>query len=79
MVLTVSRGNMSNVVFGAVCGHHISKLAGKISGSMPLEQVVQQDGVVCSVCVRHKTKLSDTLQVHSPGPGMSSSSSLLLL
>ena len=57
MVLTVSRGNMSNVVFRTVCGHHIFKLAGKISGSMTLEQVVQQDGIVCSVCVRQKRTL----------------------
>ena len=67
MVLTFSRGNMNNFVFATLSGHHIFELAGKISGGMPLEKVIQQDGVVCSVGVRHKPKLSDALQVYSPG------------
>ena len=60
IVLTISCSNMSDVVFGTVPGHHVFELAGQISGGMPLEQVIQQDGVVCSVCVRHKTKLPDS-------------------
>ena len=53
---------MSNVVLGTFSSHFVSEVLGKISGAMPLEQIVEQDGIVCSVCVRHKTKLSDTTQ-----------------
>ena len=66
MVLTSSRGNMSNVVLGTFSSHFVFEVLGKISGAMPLEQIVEQDGIVCSVCVRHKTKLSDTTQEYSP-------------
>ena len=65
-VLTSSRGNMSNVVLGTFSGHFVFEVLGKIPGAMPLEQVVEQVGIVCSVCVRHKTKLSDTSQKYSP-------------
>ena len=44
MVLTNSRGNMSNVVLGTFSGHFISKVLGS---TMSLEQIVEQDGVVC--------------------------------
>jgi hypothetical protein len=46
---------------------------------MPLEQIVEQDRVVCSVCVGHKTKFSDAEQVNSPGGAMSLLSLLLSL
>ena len=78
-MLTLGSGKMSNVVFGTLSGHHILEVGGKISGTMPLEQIVKQDGVVCSVCVGHKMKLSDVVPVNSPGAGMSLLSLLLLL
>jgi hypothetical protein len=58
-VLTLGSGKMSNVADGTLSVHHILEVGGKISGTMRLEQVVEQDWVVCSVCVSHKTKLSD--------------------
>lgn len=45
---------------------------------MPLEQIVEQDGVVCSVCVSHKTKLPDAVQVNSPGMSLLSLSRLMV-
>lgn len=69
-LLTLGSGKMSNVVVGTLSSHHIFKVGGKISGTMPLEQIVEQDGVVCSVYVSHKTKLSDAAHVNSPA-GMS--------
>ena len=68
---------MSNIVFGTVFGHHILEVGGKISSTMPLEQIVEQDRVVCLVCVSHKTKLSDAVQVKLPGVDMSLLSLLL--
>jgi hypothetical protein len=70
-VLTLGSGKMSNVVFGTFTGHLIFKVGGKISGTVSLEQIVEQVGVVCSVCPSHKTKFSDAVQVNSPGAGMS--------
>ena len=61
-MLTLDSGKMSNIVFGALFSHHIFEVAGKISGKMPLEQIVEQDGVVCSVCVSHKNELSDAVR-----------------
>lgn len=63
-VLTPSSSIMSNVVFGIVFGHHVLEVGGKISGTVPLEQIVEQDRVDCSVCVSHKTKLSDAVQIN---------------
>lgn len=40
---------MSNIVLGTLSGHLISEVFGKISSTMPLEQIVKQDGVVRSV------------------------------
>lgn len=40
MVLTLSRGIMSNVIFGTVFRHDIFEITGKISATMPLEQIV---------------------------------------
>ena len=78
-VLTLGSGKMSNVVIGTLSGHHVFEVAGKISGRMPLEQIVEQDGVVCSVGVSHNTKLSDAVQVNSPVADMSLLLLLLLL
>ena len=65
-VLTLGSSTMSNVVVGTVFGHHVLEVGGKISGTMPLEQIVEQDRVVCSVCrgASHKTKLSDAMQIN---------------
>jgi hypothetical protein len=46
-VLTHGSGKMSNVVFGTLSGHHILEVGGKISGTVPLEQIVEQVGIVC--------------------------------
>ena len=78
-VLTLGSGRMSNVVFRTLSGHVILEVGGKISGTVPLKQIVEQDGVVCSVCVSHKTKLPDAVPVNSPGAGISLLSFLLLL
>jgi hypothetical protein len=40
MKLTRSRGNVSNVVVGALFGHRILEVGGKISGRMSLEKIV---------------------------------------
>jgi hypothetical protein len=57
---------VSNVVVRTLFGYHILEVGGKIPGMVPLEQIVEldRDGVVCSVCVSHKTKLSDSVQVN---------------
>ena len=78
-VLTLGSGNMSNVVFGTLSGHHILKVGSKVSGTMPLEQIVEQDGVVCLGCISRKTKLFDAVGVNSPGPGADMSLLLLML
>jgi hypothetical protein len=78
-VLTLGSGKMSNIVVRTLFGHGIFEVGGKISGTVPLEQIVEQDGVVCSVCVSHKTKLLDAVLVNSPGAGMSLLSFLLSL
>ncbi len=61
---------MSNVVVGTLSGHHIFEVWGKISSRMPLEQIVQHAGVICSASVRHKTNFYDTVQAYSPGADM---------
>ncbi len=53
---------MSNVVFGTLSGHHILEVGGKISGTMPLEQIVEQDGVVCSGL---RESQDETLRCHA--------------
>ena len=68
-VLTLGSGNISNVVSGTLSGHHILKVGGKVSGTMPLEQIVEQDGVVCLGCVSRKIKLLDAVGVNLLGPG----------
>jgi hypothetical protein len=57
-VLTLGSGKMSNVVFATLFGHHIFEVGGKISSTMPLEQIVEQDGVIYSICVSHKNETS---------------------
>ena len=69
-MLTLGSGNISNVVSGTLSGgHHILKVGGKVSGTVPLEQIVEQDGVVCLGCVSRKIKLLDAVGVNLPGPG----------
>jgi hypothetical protein len=74
---------MSDVVVGTLSSHHIFEVGGKVSGRgrMPLEHIVEQDGIVCPVCqcMSHKTKLSDAVRVNSPGGGEGMSLSQLMV
>jgi hypothetical protein len=78
MALTDSRGNMDNLAVRNLLGERIMEVLGKIATRMPLEQVVKQVGVVCSVCVRYKTKFPDTVEVYSPRSAILLLSLLLL-
>jgi len=46
MELTLGGGDMNRGVVSAVPGHHILEKLGQISGRVPLEEVVESDGVV---------------------------------
>ena len=66
MVLTSTRGNISNgtnIVLGTFSSHFVFEVLSKISGTMPLEHIVEQDGVV-SACMRHKTISDRVSQKH---------------
>ena len=67
--LTLGSGKMSNVVLRTLCYHHILEVEDKISDTVPLKQIVEQDGVVSSVCVSHKTKILDSVRVSSNHTG----------
>jgi hypothetical protein len=53
MALTNDRGKMGGVVVGPILSELIAEIGAKISARMLLEQIVQLDGVIYSVCVRH--------------------------
>jgi hypothetical protein len=46
MVLTLGGGDMGRGVVSALPGHLISEILDQISGRVPLEEVVEFDGVV---------------------------------
>jgi len=54
IALTFSRSDVSRGVVSTLPGHHILKIGCQIPGLMSLKEVVEDDGVVCSECMRYK-------------------------
>ena len=52
---------MGNVVVGTVFGHHVLEVGGKISGTMPLEQIIEQDRVLFGL----REPQNETLRCHA--------------